>query len=215
MQIISKFKDYYDCMQKFASYEDRPFTRNIVNRIIPDALKVDSFTIGFCGKLYRGKTIRYRPDLRKKEIFSKKVYSTEEYASTYNIINLDRETKRRLDVYFAPIEDSTFFLLYNCPIFIAKPTYDGKRNINLCIHTLNKPDQQKKRYMYDTFYNEFKVDTLEDMEFHKVFGPELAYMEIESYIRGTLFKENKGVPIMSNEDKINLSGHSKNSFKGK
>lgn len=214
MQIISKFKDYYDCMQKFASYEDRPFIRNFIKHDISRNifnLPQDCFKIGFCGKIYTGKYVAYRDD--NNEYCTDIAYDYEEYChivskSLYskNLMLKNKESRRKHDVIFRATTSDEFFILYNCPVFIVVNNWGSDC---LMSHSMNKADTKKESWQ------SYNPKVLSDYFFNNVVPANIAYMEIESYISGVLFKENKSVPDMTNEDKINLSGHHKDSFKGK
>ena len=66
MRIESQFKDYYDCMQKFASSDVMPYRRNLLiekygcieYKEVP-SYSIQKFAIGFCGKIYYGLKYSY------------------------------------------------------------------------------------------------------------------------------------------------------------
>lgn len=216
MRIQSQFKDYYDCMQKFASSDVMPYRRNLLieehgsvkYKNIP-AYSIQKFAIGFCGTTYYGLKYSYnKHNFQFEENKSFCVYSYEDYNSklSYPYSKKNSNVIRKFNNYFSIVEDDSFFIEKNTPIFIE---FGNKWT---CCHTMSKIVRPKLGPNEYPFTLDF-VPTLKSFEFDKIFSPELAYMNIESYINGTLAREHKVIPEMENKDKITLHGFDNNSFK--
>lgn len=214
MRIESQFKDYYDCMQKFASSNVMPYRRNLLieehgnikYKKIP-CYFLQKFTIGFCGKIYYGLQYIYnKNNFQFSENKSFCVYSYEDYKNKLAHSYFQKDDVRRFNNYFSIVEDDSVFIEKNTPIFIE---YGNKWT---CYHTMSKIVRPKLGPNEYPFTLDF-VPTLKSFEFNKIFLPELAYMNIESYINGTLAREHKSIPEMENKDKIALHGFDNHSFK--
>lgn len=216
MRIESQFKDYYDCMQKFASSDVMPYRRNLLiekygcveYKEVP-SYSMQKFSIGFCGKIYYGLKYSYNKYcgvFTENESFY--TYSFKDYNSKikYPYGKKDSNTIRRFNNYFSIVEDDSVFIEKNTPIFIE---YGNKWT---CYHTMSKIVRPKLGPNEYPFTLDF-VPTLKSFEFNKMFSPELAYMNIESYVNGTLAREHKSIPEMENKDKIALHGFDNHSFK--
>lgn len=202
MRIQSKFVDYYDCQQKYADYDAKPFIRNIYKGIANSNLKqknvighhYSNIYIGFCGTIY--------PCVKKHSYTSseKDLYY---YNSDFFIKKItskrDKEFKRRLDGYFTQTKDDSIFLEYNCPIFILYPTYRDN-NFVIYAHTMGRSNNNED-------------SSLSKLSFQDIIPANIAYMNIESYIHDVLFRENKIIPEPSDIDKLALNGFDNNSFK--
>lgn len=216
MRIESQFKDYYDCMQKFASSDVMPYRRNLlveqhgcVGYKVNPSYSLQKFAIGFCGKIYYGLKYVYN---KHQFMFSDNesfcVYSFEDYNSKLDhpFGKKDSNIIRKYENYFSIVEDDSVFIEKNTPIFI------DCGNKWTCCHTMSKIVRPKLGPYEYPFTLDF-VPTLKGFEFDKIFSPELAYMNIESYINGTLAREHKSVPEMKNKDKISSHGFNDNSFR--
>jgi hypothetical protein len=219
MRIQSQFKDYYDSMQKFASFDVLPYRRNVLVEESDFILKKkqyirpQKFAIGFCGKIYYGLHHETTEEQREKypSVYSENnfsVYSYEDLKNYDRTARYDaRETIRKYNEYFEVVEDNSIFIEKNTPIFIASNEFAYGPWI--CYHTMSKPkNANPKEYPILDF-----TPTLEMYHFEKMFTKELAYMNIESYINGVLAAEHKQVPEMENGVKITSHGFDKKSFR--
>jgi hypothetical protein len=220
MRIISKFKDYYDCMQKYADYSTTPYNRHSLIKTYKDLdkeelsyLKTDHrdlFIIGFCGKIYGGLSACKK----EKGVFKSQIcYSYEEYEAFYHNydlpVNYTREQKRKSKELFFQIENNSLFVKNSAPSFIyltRRQPYSSSDNPDIiCYHTLNKHKKQDSIVQYNDKYESW-FPCLFDYSFYNIIPEEQAYMQIESYIKGVLCKEYKQEPFEPNNTKIERAG---------
>lgn len=192
MRIISKFRDYYDSMQKYADYDMMPFIRNIKSDLIKFEFhnRSNSIAVGFCGVIYNGYIKGQWAENKPNTYFS---------LESADIDKIFHSTYRG---YFTQKKDDSIFLKYNAPCFVLIPHYCGDNIIYA--HSMDKSS-------YVPVMGDYNKNTLGWYNFDEVIPMEQAYTELQSYIH-FLSQEYKTEPIMSDKDRASIHGFDKNSF---
>jgi len=201
MRIVSKFRDYYDSMQKYADYDMTPYYRNMIVKIdnsIDTGIKnpskcINQFSVGVCGRIYNAFSFSFY-DYKLKESFINFYYTKEVVENRFG------KNTHNLKQLISVKEDDSIFIKYSTPIFIV--TKDYKNNFTIAAHTFNKIKT----------YNLVKYDTLESINFQEFMSPETIYTEIQSYIK-FLTKEYITEPVVSDKIKAEIHGFTKDSFR--
>lgn len=204
IRIISKFRDYYDGVQRQIFDEDTLYVRE-QREIGKDVLvswhreeyNIRYGKIGFCGKEYAyckfmfpDGSVDYFYDAESTHAHAHK-YLTEEgynnycgrYHGSQSWINKYCR-KAEIDKYFADIpviENHDYFVKCNAPIYVIQ------------------------RYPAYTVIN----PKLSNYQFQKVIHPYTAFQEIYMYVGGVLAGNNKPIPIVSDNDMIEAKGFDK------
>lgn len=199
MRIVSKFKDYYDSMQKYADYSMNPYYRNMTEKPIDVYFLIrrngfyENVAVGFCGRIYKGLS-KYCEEKGKQVTY----WSLED-------ANIPKSFHSQFQRYFGMIESNDLFKEFSAPIFFISPSYsviDGFA-FNIVAHTTNKCN------FLTSFMPEY---TLERHRFDTIIPKEQAYTELQSYMY-FLTQEYKEEPTMSDRDRASLHGFDNNSFK--
>lgn len=220
MRIISKFQDYYDCLQNYQdknlvyirkeTYDDAyrteessasefssvfgQYTSSYYSRITDYRFIV----VGFCGKLYEGIHFRTGPN-----------YATLE------------------DIYCYDADSTRDFLTDNVPQKDWDKAYKGRNFFNKRTSGPNMFDNSFKLSVNDSsrlmhlssLFQEKKVPifvssrkgiifntSLRNIQFYKVFDTFQCFQELEMYIGGVLGNANPPIPEISNDDMIVAKG---------
>jgi hypothetical protein len=197
MRIISKFKDYYDGVQRTAMdpsivyYRKQYFSKESHGFFRQDSIWSDDtriIKIGFCGKLY----FIGKGHLDKNWIFGEEL--AEKVKSPFDKYFPDGGVSGKILTEHGK-EDHTLFLKYRCPVFI----YDIERNPKI-------------------FYNNNPIrgvvvgGRLESYHFFKIFDAFTAYQMISQFIANDLAKQEDPAPL-SDKDRARAHGFDKWSFR--
>lgn len=203
MRIVSKFRDYYDSMQKYADYDMTPYYRNMIVKIdnsIDTGIKnstntvINQFSVGVCGKIYNAFSFNFY-DYKLKKSFINFYYTKEAVENIFG--KHSHNLKQRISIK----EDDSIFIKYSTPIFIVTRNY--KKDYIIAAHTFNKI-KTHDLVKYD--------NTLESISFQEFMSPEIIYTEIQSYIK-FLTKEYITEPVVSDKIKAEIHGFTKDSFR--
>ena len=221
MRIISSFHDYYDGVQ--AQGQDQSLIylrkRNVVdlkktNYLFPrmgaiyssSKLKVHTWIVGFCGKIYTVLNVgkrRWDEDdellcysLDEVDTFVKTHFNNKEvdgYNKKSKITNrkwTGEYTRRNFERFFTKCKQQQTQYVHvfplGCPIFVA--------SITMRDSTIT--------------YN----DSLKKLEFFRIFDTYSAFQEISMYL-GSQAKPNKSIPKVSDKDMVMAKGFDKYSFR--
>lgn len=240
MKIISKFRDYYDCIQGYGidqnfvyprTTEEKDFSpqinsdqyRFVLDNFIGNKrygdLFVDSYVIGFCGKLFPVYKLVYR-DLthdcgntrwaytnKGVEKFFKELNTgkkkREEYLKSYMFGKHQSWLDRRRFVQANVInmfeelhgyDMLSTFVEFNVPVFVIKDIEEGY---------YHRPTTAK-------------IDLnpcLLDYHFQAIFDPYTAYQEIQMFISGVLGLKEPYMVNISDEHMRDAKGFNEQSFK--
>lgn len=215
MRIISKFKDYYDCIQKYGMDQNTLYIRNKID--IPDILisksikipkeigrldsntylidiKFDSCIVFFCGKVYKIlKEHLYPTKYEKNQLYyqsHKNVYYNSYKEVLDNHQNINDSHKKIIFDYFKEnniVINLDFFRKFNSPIIQLDIFNHGS---NLTVNPI-----------------------LRQIEFFKIVPPQEAYQKIYMFISGVLGNQEKLIPVISDELKAQSKGFNKWSFR--
>ncbi len=217
MFIRSRYKDYYDHIQKYVT-GGRVFVRNWVDTVLP-AIHLERsgrnypIVVGFCGKIYGYFCERY--ELFGDEIIFDIFTSLEEYVNKpRKYWKPNREYIRKVSTYFFQKEDDGAFIALNAPIFICYPSI--RPFINNDEHWyMNSINGYKYAHCpIHTGAGTIKGVSLQDLGFDRILDAENAYTNLVSYV-DFLGREYKMVPEMSNDVKIESHGFGPSSFRRK
>jgi hypothetical protein len=217
MRIISKFRDYYDCIQSYGQ-DDLTYIREKREVEIPFGTDFSSYNysfsydyymsseiIGFCGKLYPLINIERYGDIKRcytVEDIDKVAESVLNQQEKYNYYNLphpkyrvsgNRVTPRATFVYIfdkfkeAKWPHTQLFDQYNVPIFSAQ-----RKDYRTSIVTLN--------------------DCLRPFEFVKVLDPYQAFQELSMYL-ANIARPMKPIPKIDDKTLAEAKGYDKFSFR--
>lgn len=225
MRIISKSRDYYDCIQKHGQDQDLIFNREEKEISIP-TIKICNdkswwdriprtfyntrdysslnMVIGFCGEIY---PIIYLTRLTSSDKEPRTLYDQEEIKELVlqNTSSLSTKWYSRLDKK-DPVRLNNFFELKNNTVL--KNLFDEYR----CPVYLLKFESCVKDtvHQYKTTLN---FSNLQKYDFQKIIDPYQAFQKIEMFLSG-LAAPNKPIPAVSNEDMIEAKGFNlKTSFR--
>lgn len=221
MRIQSNFKDYYDKIQAYTYGESTVYTRawvmsnlkdtplHLLQSSIGGTEKSSLFCVGFCGKLYYGRRISWyetvdRVSKRFDRYFfdaeSLKTFQKSRHPHTF----WNKEDERKLAPSFQVIKDNSFFIKDNAPISFWD--YDSE----ICC-PLELKGRTYHRNIFD--YGVGPNFSLQSIGFESILSAESAYTELCGYIGGTLSREYKEIPEMTDLVKIESHGFDKKSFR--
>lgn len=201
MRIQSKFKDFYDSVQKYTYGESPTYVRNWCRTFqmkpLPMASYHDSqFLVGFCGTLYYGvqsrRYLRTNPDVLNVKYH----FNVDDYLNYIrpNYLNT-KEDVRKFSIFFKQEVNDEPFIKENAPILFVD--YDNRMSCPL--ETKNRTHE--------------KTDiTLESIGFD-LLSKEDAYTLLCGYVGGVLASEHKSIPEMTDQVKIDSHGFDKKSFR--
>lgn len=213
MNIISKYKDYYDSVVGQTGIDKTiVFERHIQELTFsvrakgikswwsparfpsyePSIDKIGSkhfelFVVGFCGKIYIGakvtSTVAHPYRLYETEKLVTYVYGIEKIKSS--ICNYMRD-----DRYFQHRKD---------PNMEHIESFVNKKDVLELFYAYKTP----QFVLYNRGEDNLKINgSLKDVQFYKVFDPYQALQEIEMYVTGVLGANNKPMIEISDEHKI-------------
>jgi hypothetical protein len=220
MRIISKFHDYYDCIQKFGIDESIIYKREEekIETILPKNI-VD--IIKNYPKIYirENKMVNYEyfPSMASPFfiIIVDKCYLGIEFNSIYfyneqSFNNYLEKNKLKVEKLNKPLLwgsmdiDIKWSIDHKCPIFF----YDSDKQNESPIHYLTY-----YRKPYDRKYNIIKNPFLKNYEFYKVMEPFIIYQKIHQFISGILVNPEKEPWPISDKLKAESHGFDKWSFR--
>lgn len=220
MRIISKSRDYYDCIQKHGQDQDLIFIREEKEILFPTSkicggqwwdriprtfynAKDYSFlnmVIGFCGEIYP--IVYLNPlssDKKARTIYNKEEIEEllEQNITRFARSFLYKNDSLRLNSFFE-LKNNNFlknlFDEHRCPVYLLKFESCAKDSV----------------YQYKTILN---FSNLEKYDFQKIIDPYQAFQKIEMFL-SSLAAPNKPIPAVSNEDMIEAKGFNlKTSFR--
>lgn len=240
MRIISKFKDYYDCIQGMSSYDkdDILYIREKKEIALPrielpkprqfmwhnksaNGVFIHWDVIGFCGKLYpvfylntAGYVCRDKPDS------SLICYTIEDIDSAVKALDpkgydhfLQKPKRHMKDKWGALTRDDLKDFLVDFKGFEHEAIFEKHRCPTFVAYLSNPPK----------FFSHYKClgqgdnlcvinERLNDFHFQKVFDPYQAFQEISMFM-GNMAFPNRPIPEVSNEDLIAAKGFDKFSFR--
>jgi hypothetical protein len=227
MRIISKFHDYYDCVQATGQDDDLIYvrTRKTIGegKIILYTQSLRSFqfisscgVIGFCGEFY--------PLIKTKE------YGEDAPTICYSIEDLDKfieskAKKKDVEFYYSKEKNRhSWGFRAGCERFLSSLEVDFRR--------VRKVSYKHKEHIFQDYqvpvfvikelarnpltrrYNEIiELNTcLKDLEFYRVVDSYTAFQEIAMFISNQARPENPTVGI-GDEDMVKAKGFDKYSFR--
>jgi hypothetical protein len=241
MRIISKFKDYYDCVQAYGMDQTILYVRNKEiekgTKGLPrcsnlyfwseDPLfKCDDFIIGFCGKVYGA--VRLRKNGTNNEVFCHSIEAVDKYFK-------ENLTEKQLNEYYGK-RTGALYVPYVRHRYTYSSYFDkveGSRNLyehlfiekkcpifvmgnSLTERNTEGIKVESEIYQYDERGKQGCIlynPVLKEFDFFKVFDPHTAYQEIFMYVAGVLATPMKPIPEISDDDMRDVKGFDKWSFR--
>lgn len=243
MRIISKFRDYYDCIQsvgydpdlcyirKSEILEEKVFTSRRINgdQIFgyPTIAEFKFFIIGFCGNIFQGVEIS-SPNNNIKHL----CYSIDDVDKVVNLINnkvLTNHYYYGKNKYKYYVDRFDSFLRKNMIKFFSSEYlqdpqsterlhYYKEMNVKN-INNLKQVFTDKEVPCFVVYHEPHREQILElnpclsDYGFQKVKDPYTAYQEIAQYISGVIGIKSPETIDISDEDKLWEKGFDNWSFK--
>lgn len=214
MRIISKFKDYYDSVQKQGMDSEVLYIRDSqildfdfnIYKDVSSHYVIESFILGFCGNIYKCFRLSY-DDLRSKKI-----------EKFYFDIESNIEEFKKDSIAFGFLKESDFntkrwSFRYGLGKFLNSPTSDlsnifHKHQVPVFLirhRQYTDETEGKTKLVLNPKLQTYGVQSFKDTY--------TCYQEIFQYVSGVLnHPENKMVTI-SNNDKISKHGFDKWSFR--
>lgn len=228
MRIISKFKDYYDCIQAMGQDKSVVYLRNEfdVKRFHSPGVfapicrygdvNAHAVTIGFCGKVYPLIEVRVTDESNPRRPTTKVAfcYNTE---AVDNFLQ-ENISPERFEIYL----DSSRFPYYKFWVYgfkrrdVQKYFHEAEREQNLYENVFieNKApifvsDRKWKSLKYSGHPGTIFNTSLKEYEFYRVFDPYMAFQELSMYVGGVLAMPNKKIPEISDEVMAEAKGFDK------
>ena len=223
MRIISKFKDYYDCIQRYAFDDDTVYVRNEkeyyfnpqerkwtpelpghLGLISPpyaprSHISLEKFTIGFCGTIYPGVKI-WKNDSSQCHYCLESFW---EYLEDNKILPKPWKcnSKKRIKTHQNRIKAEWDFYF--------KPWKNEKAFLKLRTPVFSF--KVGIRYTTDSICTVNPL--LNEYEFFKIFNPYSAYQEIDMFLNSILTSPEPEMIEISNENLLKKKGFDEKSFR--
>lgn len=218
MRIISKFHDYYDCMQRYGQDDGLVYMRNkethyfsehkhLQRQICHKFLNLHyyKFHIGFAGKIYSG--LEFCSMGERMYCYS--------VADVDKIVNFGETSKKEKATYFDSVKPKGRFWRG-----MNRWCNETQYNIREVFEELKEKAEQLPNYFekYNTpiFYADsaklISNPCLKDMDFQRVINTQVAYQELQMYLSNQASPE-KPIPQVTDKDMRDIKGFDQYSFK--
>ncbi len=241
MRIISKFKDYYDCIQgmgqdqtlvylrnkKELEYKEQPHLPSVHLYYKYKTIYIRSHTVGFCGRLY--------PILQMKFCDDSKDFALEPKASKiglttcFNIDDVDDFMKAnakedQLERYFSKKGEYGRFFFSRTPFLKSfnefdkhkdayKSLFEEYRSPIFIQSSSNNVTANRNTKLGWELLNKFCINgNLKEVEFYKIFDPYQAFQEISMFL-GNMASPEKEIPKLDDVVMAEIKGFDKWSFR--
>ena len=228
MRIISKFRDYYDCVQAMGQDSDTIYIRDKKEVVLDEfpfptrnirqpygSVYMSQFVIGFCGKIYPvvklSNGYASYHDRRLPESCTKFCYNLAEIDAYYDKYVKKKEVKEyqgtgsKWSSYTKRKEWKAYFEEY---AKIQGQFEDIFRTNNTPIFVAHYGGRYSNSE-HTIIYN----GELKSMEFYRIFDTYTAFQEIAMYVGGILGMPSKPIPEVSDKDMVTAKGFNKWSFR--
>lgn len=240
MKIVSPFKDYYDCGQKYD--QDRtvvwvrnkeeirvdartkyPFPRCDASanryhywRCSDDQLKCTEYIVGFCGKIYP--VVRLKKD------------RNDDWTFCFNLDDVDAFIEgnyKKVEVQTYHLTDRKYRSHHNRRWFRHQRHVSFEKFFRACAEQQDKFEELFREHHTPVFVSDprdmYKRElkcrlmtinaSLRELGFVRVFDPHTAYQELSMYYGGVLGQPTMPMPQISDKDMLESKGFNKFSFR--